>query len=111
LYTSCVLGLRPFALFYELLLIKKKKKDFVGDEAELVTLLLEFSDLNSGGNVCRSEGMPHLVWQVDPNEGTDRLYLLEKCGFESQVSSCKIKDEVCPWFGLFIGNTKVGFCC
>jgi hypothetical protein len=25
LYTSCVLGLRPFALFYELLLIKKKK--------------------------------------------------------------------------------------
>jgi hypothetical protein len=24
LYTSCVLGLRPFALFYELLLIKKK---------------------------------------------------------------------------------------
>jgi hypothetical protein len=26
LYTSCVLGLRPFALFYELLLIKKKNK-------------------------------------------------------------------------------------
>jgi hypothetical protein len=25
LYTSCVLGLRPFALFNEFLLIKKKK--------------------------------------------------------------------------------------
>jgi hypothetical protein len=27
LYTSCVLGLRPFALFNEFLLIKKKKSD------------------------------------------------------------------------------------
>jgi hypothetical protein len=27
LYTSCVLGLRPFALFNEFLLIKKKNMD------------------------------------------------------------------------------------
>jgi len=29
LYTSCVLGLRPSALFNEFLLIKKKKKKFI----------------------------------------------------------------------------------
>lgn len=50
--------------------------EFVGDEDELVTVLHELSDLNFGGNVCTSGGVPRLVWQVDPNEGIDRFYLL-----------------------------------
>lgn len=50
--------------------------EFVGDEDELVTVLHELSDLNFGGNVCTSGGVPRLVWQEDPNEGIDRFYLL-----------------------------------
>jgi hypothetical protein len=49
---------------------------FVGDEVELVTVLHGLSDLNFGGNVCRSGVVPCLVWQVDPNEGIDKFYLL-----------------------------------
>ena len=50
--------------------------DFVSDEVELVSVLHGLSDLNFGGTVCRSGGVPRLVWQVDPNEGIDKFYLL-----------------------------------
>jgi hypothetical protein len=44
--------------------------DFASDAAELVPLLPRLSNLNSGGNGCRSGGMPCSDQQVGPNEGT-----------------------------------------
>jgi hypothetical protein len=44
--------------------------DFAGDAAELVPLLPGLSNLDSGGNGCRSGDLPCLVQQVGPNEGT-----------------------------------------